>query len=281
MCADFGNSKFGDFVAVFIKVLSANLTIFVFFHAKFCGCCRHFRYQSVKVMLGKININFLFLLSKRSIHKGSGIFHFAFFFAGCRFDYRSCCSPRFAFSVGAVVLANSFCFANGVRPSIRCFAPIVRFCLPVFAVANVANRLVRTSCIATYTIFRFLVSIVRPTRASMRSVAVCSPFSPIVCMNVGLLGIIIRHGLTAPIHHLVVSLCPNKSMPIELSWSCPIKLTTYRNRNCGFVCIRHWSSVLELVLNIYVCISLSFGVIVSKHVALFVSHFESNRVAGI
>ena len=281
MCVDFGNSKLGNFAPVFIKVLSANRAIFMSFHAKVFRCCRNFVFPRSKSMWSKIDINFLFLHSKCSIHKSSGIFHFAFFFAGRLFDYRSCCSPRFAFSVGAVVLANSFRFANGVRPSIRCFAPIVRFCLPIFAMANVTNCLVRTSCIATYTICSFAVRIVRSTRASMRSVAVCSPFSPVVYMNVGLFGIIIRHGLTAPIHHLVVSLCPNKSMPIELSWSYPIKLATYRNRYFGFVCIRHWSSVIELVLNIYVCISLSFGVVVCKHVALFVSHFESNRVAAI
>ena len=45
MRADFGNSKFGDFVAVFVKVSFTNRAIFVLFHAKFCGCCRHFGNQ--------------------------------------------------------------------------------------------------------------------------------------------------------------------------------------------------------------------------------------------
>ena len=178
MRADFGNSKFGDFAPVFIKVSSANRTIFVSFRAKGFRRCRNFVLPLAKSMLGKIDINFLFLLSKRSIFKSSGIFHFAFFFAGCRCDCRSCCGHRFAFDMGAVVLANSFRFANGVRPSIRCFAPIVRFCLSIFAVTNFTNRFVRASCRSAYTIFRFLVSIVRPTRASMRSVAVWSPILP-------------------------------------------------------------------------------------------------------
>ena len=189
--------------------------------------CRDFVFPRTVSMRSKIDIDFTGLRQKRRIRKRSGVFHFAFFFAGCRCDYRSACGYRFAFDMRIVMLANSFRFADIITcPSIFYFAPIVY-------------------------------------------------------MNVGLFGIIIRHGLTAPIHNLVVSFCPNERMSKHRRWRRPIKLTTYRNRNCGFICIRHWSSVLELVLNIYVCISLSFCVVVSKHVALFVSHFESNRVAVI
>ena len=194
---------FGCFVFVFVKVFSAIRAIIMCFHTACDTSCRDFLYPSTIGMLSKINIYFLFLHRKSSIYKRSGIFHFAFFFAGCRFNYRSGCSYRFAFDMRVVVLTNSFRFASVVaRPSVFCFAPVVD-------------------------------------------------------MNIGLLGIIIRHGLTAPIHYLVVSFCPNERMSKHCRWSCPIKLATYRKRYYGFICIRHWSSVLELVLNIYVCISLS------------------------
>ena len=227
MRADFGNSKVGDFVSVSVKMPAANRTVFMPFRSEIFRRCRDFVFPRTVSMRSKIDIDFTRLRKKRRIRKRSGVFHFAFFFAGCRGDYRSACGYRFAFDMRIVMLANSFRFADIITcPSIFYFAPVV----------------------------------------NMRVVLFC---------------IIIRYGLPAAIHNLVVSFCPNERMSKHRRWRRPIKLTTYRNRNCGFICIRHWSSVLEPVLDINVCVSFGFGVVVCKYVSVFVSHFESNGVAVI
>ena len=154
-------------------------------------------------MLGKINIDFLYLRRKRRVCKRSGIFHFAFFFAGCRFDFLCRCGYRFAFSMATVVLANSFRFANVVRPSVFNFAPVVTEYIAVFRAADFTNRFVFASCRSARTICCFGMTTIFRTSAGMRSITVAYPITPIVNMGVYFFGIIVRNRLAAPAYNLV------------------------------------------------------------------------------
>ena len=132
---DFRNSEVGDFVAVPVKIFSANRTLVMPFRSELLRCCRYFVRPLPIGMLGKIAIDFLYLRRKRSVFKGSDIFHSAFFFARCRFDLRNRCSYRFAFDVSVVVLANSFRFASVVtRPGIFYFAIVVDMSVVLFCI---------------------------------------------------------------------------------------------------------------------------------------------------
>ena len=156
------------------------------FRAKVFRCCRNFVFPLSKSMWSKINIYFLFLHRKCSIHKGSSIFHFPFFFAGCRCNYRFCCGYRFTFSMGTIVLANSFCFTSVVtHPSVFNFAPVVTEFFAVCLSTSRANRFAIASCRSTIAVLRFAVATIIAS-AGVRSVPVAYPSIPVVnagCRN--------------------------------------------------------------------------------------------------
>lgn len=74
--ADFSNSKVGDFIPVFVKMLFAYCTIFVSFRSEIFRCRRDFVYPLAKLMLHQINIYLTILHSKCCVGKSGGIFYF-------------------------------------------------------------------------------------------------------------------------------------------------------------------------------------------------------------
>ena len=60
---------------------------------------------------------------------------------------------------------------------------------------------------------------------------------------------------------------------------CPVYHTSDRKRYYGFRSIWYFAAVFKPVLDINVCVSLSFGIVVCKHVPVFVGYRKGNDVS--